>query len=354
MSLSINCKIQRGEFELCADIALPERGITVLYGESGCGKTSLLRAIAGLDRHADTRIMFADQVWQDEAVFVAPYQRRIGYVFQEASLFSHLSVAQNIDYGRSRSAAAMHTPLAEIIRLLGLETKLDQRPEQLSGGERRRVAIARALASAPQILLMDEPLVSLDHARRMELMSYLEQVAMQSGLPMVYVSHAQDEVARLAHHVVMLQGGRVSGSGHAADVLTDLALAPAASPDAVSVVEGVLLEHDQQYGLSRVEFAGGVFSIPASPRAVGDKLRIQVAARDVSLALQAPEASSILNVFAARVVAIQGYDRSQVTVKLDCGGSALLARVTRKSMDRLKIAIGTQLMAQIKSTATLA
>ena len=347
--------IQRGDFTLDVDLQLPAQGTSALFGPSGCGKTTLLRAIAGLDRHPDAYLKVDDQVWQDGARFLPPHQRPLGYVFQEASLFAHLDVRGNLQYGLKRvPQAERRVSLDSAIALLGLEPLLKRKPEQLSGGERQRVAIARALAVSPQLLLMDEPLAALDRARKQEILPYLDSLHQSLDIPLLYVSHSADEVAQLADHLVLLETGRVTGSGAIGDMLTRLDLPLAHGDDAEALIEARVVEHDTDYHLTYVEFASGRFTVPHKELPLGSTVRLRVAARDVSLTLARQTDTSILNIFPATIEAISPEGVAQMTVRLKVGDTALLARVTRKSAAALDLQPGKPVFAQAKSVAVLA
>ena len=210
MSIEAKFFIKRGRFTLDVDLSVPAQGVTALFGPSGCGKTTLLRAIAGLERHPGGSVKMDEVIWQGGEVFVPPHRRPLGYVFQEASLFTHLNVRRNLEYGLKRvPSAGRKVSLEQAIELLGIERLLERRPDRLSGGERQRVAIARALAVSPRLLLMDEPLASLDGARKREIMPHIESLCRELDVPVIYVSHAAPEVARLADHLVLLENGRI-------------------------------------------------------------------------------------------------------------------------------------------------
>jgi len=355
--ISLACRIDRGAFNLDVDLALPGRGVTALFGHSGSGKTTLLRVLAGLERVAGARVALGNEVWQDDArkVFVPTHQRGIGYVFQEASLFPHLSVRANLEFGRKRlRPAERRFDLMTVAELLGIERLLDASPATLSGGERQRAAIARTLLASPRLLLMDEPLAALDMRRKLEILPYLERLHDELALPVVYVSHAADEVARLADHLVVLEEGRVLASGPLAATLARLDLAANFQDDAGVMIETTLQAHDAD-GLSNLAFAGGVLLVGQRNAAVGTRVRCRIHARDVSLALERPRGSSITNILPARVDAVgPSGTPGQVLVRLLVGETALLARITERSRRELAIAPGCAVWAQVKAVALLA
>ena len=356
--MSIQASLQHSYpgFALGVDLTLPSRGVTAIFGPSGCGKTTLLRCIAGLERRANGYLCVGDEVWQDDTKrsFVPVHQRSLGYVFQDASLFAHLSVSQNLNYGMQRVPTALRrVSLGQSIELLGIAHLLQRRPDALSGGERQRVAIARALASSPRILLLDEPLAALDSARKAEVLPYLEKLHSELDIPVLYVSHAIDEVARLADHLVLMEAGKVVASGRAEDLLTRLDLSLAHGDTAGAVLTLTVSQHDEQDHLSTALFSGGLMSLPIQNKNIGQSLRIRVQARDVSLTLQQQSGTSILNILSATVRAIAPDSPGQVIVSLDVGGCALLARITERSARTLALEPGLKLYAQIKGVAIL-
>ena len=351
--------LARRDFALEVALALPSQGVSALFGPSGCGKTTLLRALAGLER-ATGRVALNDQTWQDDAagaVFVPTHQRPIGYVIQEAALFPHLDVRRNLDYGQRRIAPAeRRIALDQAVDLLGIGALMDRRPATLSGGERQRVAIARALATSPRLLLMDEPLAALDAARKAEILPYLERLHRAMALPIVYVTHALDEVARLADHLVLLQAGRVLAEGGVADLFARTDLPLGRQDEAGVVLEATVAAHDLPYGLTRIAVPGGSLWLGAVDQPLGTPVRARVLARDVSIAREAPQHSSILNVLPVTLERLEAEGRT-VLLRLRLGaGSAttlLLARITRRSADTLALQAGDRLHAQIKGVALM-
>ncbi len=357
MTIRARIRLDRGDFLLDVDLDLPERGISALFGHSGSGKTTILRAIAGLERAPGGVIALGSDTWQDDAagIFVPVHKRPLGYVFQEASLFAHLSVRANLDFGRKRVApSARRFELAPVAELLGIGHLLERRPHQLSGGERQRAGIARALLASPRLLLMDEPLAALDLRRKQEILPYLERMHDALAIPIVYVSHAPDEVARLADHLVLLDAGKVVASGPLGETLARADLPPAFADDAGVVLDTVLAGHEPD-ALSRLDFPGGALYVGQRHEAVGSRLRCRIHARDVSLALARPQDTSIVNLLPATVTAVAGTDvPGHVLVQLRVGASPLLARITERSRRDLAIAPGQQLWAQVKGVALLA
>jgi len=358
--------LERGEFTLHAELALPARGITALFGPSGSGKTTLLRCLAGLEPSARGYLRFAGQLWQDDAesVFVPPHRRAVGYVFQEARLFPHLSVSANLEYGRRRAGSPLgQARLNHIVELLGLGGLLGRYPAQLSGGEQQRTAIGRALLNEPQLLLMDEPLAALDARRKDDILPYLDELRRELDIPMVYVTHAIDEVNRLADHLVLVEQGRVQASGELMSLLSRLEYPLAHAEGAVSLIEARVAGHDDAYHLSELDFPGGPLTVARLRAGLGEPVRVAVHARDVSITLAPAEQTSILNILAATVSEISQEDPARVTVRLrlqdsgqgsgDGEGVYLLARITRKSCERLGLAPGRGVYAQIKSVALI-
>ena len=348
--------LERGAFRLDVDVALPDHGITVLFGPSGSGKTTVLRCVAGLER-AQGQVHIAGRDWQDATgrEFLPPWQRPVGYVFQEANLFAHLDVRGNLRYAQKR-ARVRSAPIAldTVVALLGIGHLLDRATHDLSGGERQRVAIARALATQPELLLLDEPLASLDAERRRDVLPWLEQLRDELRIPMLYVTHAADEAARLADTLVLMDQGRVVAQGPLAAMLARSDLPLARDDDAGAVLQAMVAERDVRWHLARMAFPGGSLWLRDDGLAVGTAVRVRVLARDVSLAFEAPAAGamSIQNALACKVRRIDtAAHPSQVVVQLACGDSLLLARITARAADALQLAPGSTVWAQVKSAA---
>ncbi len=348
------------DFTLDVDLRLPGRGVSVLFGPSGCGKTTVLRALAGL-APASGRIVVDGQVWLDSAagVLLPTHQRPLGYVIQEAALFPHLDVAANLAYGRRRSGPdAQRIALEAVVDLLGIAPLLARRPATLSGGERQRVAIARALATGPRLLLMDEPLAALDAQRKAEILPYLERLHRELALPVVLVTHAIDEAARLADHLVLLAQGQVQAAGPLVELLARPDLPLARQDEAGVVVEAAVTEHDARYGLSRIGLAGGSgLWLGETDAPIGQRVRVRVKARDVSVTRQPPQDTSVLNVLPVVLDSVQA-ERSTALLRLALTGSGaapvhLLARITRRSLDTLALRPGEALYAQVKGAALM-
>jgi molybdate transport system ATP-binding protein len=343
-------------FMLDVDMQLPARGVSALFGPSGSGKTTLLRCIAGLERAEGGMLRVKDEVWQEGKTFLAAYRRRLGYVFQEASLFPHLSVRGNLEYGYRRIAVAdRRVRFEQVIEWLGLGSLIERNPTRLSGGERQRVAIGRALLTSPRLLLMDEPLSALDTASRQEIFPYLERLHGELDIPVLYVSHALDEVARLADHLVLLEQGHVIAAGPLDEILSRLDLPTAHLDDAGAVIAAQVAVQDEDYHLTRLDFPGGSLWVSKIGRAAGTAVRARVLARDVSVATVVPRGSSITNILAARILEIRDEGQDRVSLRLAIGGGqVLLSRITRRSRDQLGLASGMEVYAQVKSVALIA
>jgi len=356
MSLQIRYQLQRDAFALDVDFTLPTKGISALFGPSGCGKTTCLRCIAGLEKPQQGRLKLGQHIWQDsaESHFLPAHRRAVGYVFQDAALFPHLDVQANLLYGykRLRDKTAQIKPDA-IIELLGLPALLNRSVENLSGGERQRVAIGRALLGNPDLLLMDEPLSALDASSKAEIMPYLEQLHRELSIPVLYVSHSADEVARLADHLVLLDNGKVQAQGQTSEIFTRLDLTLAQRPEASAIIEAQVESHEHEFALTRLAFNDQHISLPVLALDEGQPVRIIIHARDVSLALEHNPNTSILNILQAEVEAISEINAAQMLVRLNAGGQKLLSRITRKSASMLEIKPGQRLYAQVKSVSLL-
>lgn len=350
MSFEVDIDHAREHFRLTARFSSAP-GLTALFGRSGSGKSTLVDIIGGLIRPTRGRVAVDGQVLvdTDHRLFVPKHRRRIGYVFQDSRLFPHLSVRHNLLYGRwfARHGGGGSGDLASVVELLGIGALLDRRPDSLSGGERQRVAIGRALLAHPRLLLMDEPLASLDEARRAEILPYIERLRDEAGVPIIYVSHSVAEVARLATTVVILSEGRVTAVGPVLDILP---LADAG--DAGSVLDATVARHDETFQLTVLASAAGELQVPRLAAPVGSPVRAYIRARDVMISLRAPEEISALNVLSGRIAAIvPNPNGAQADVRLDCNGAILMARLTAKSVQRLALAPGRPVFAVIKSVS---
>jgi molybdate transport system ATP-binding protein len=338
-------------FALDVDLHLPGQGISALFGPSGCGKTTLLRSLAGLERAQGT-LTVNGETWQDASTWVPAHRRAIGYVFQEASLFPHLTVLGNLRYGLQRSPRAAAAALEQAIDLLGIRALLERKPERLSGGERQRVGIARALAVNPKLLLMDEPLAALDLARKQEILPYLDRLQRELRIPVVYVTHSPEEVARLAHHLVVMQQGRAVASGPLAETLARVDLPIKLGEDAGVVIDAAVGAVDAAWHLARLDFDGGSLWTRDPGLPTGIAARVRVLARDVSIAREQPGKSSIQNILHGQIERIVDDEAPGLAlVRLRVGAAALLARVTRRSLAELALKEGDAAWVQVKSVA---
>lgn len=355
--IRLHIGLERRGFDLQADLSLPGRGITVLFGPSGSGKTTLLRCVAGLEPTARGRVAVGTQVWQDDSagICLPTWRRDLGYVFQEASLFEHLDVRRNLDYGLGRTqGAGGRQALAAAIELLGIGHLLARRAHELSGGERQRVAIARALATQPRLLLLDEPLAALDAPRRQEIMPWLERLRDELNIPMLYVTHSADELARLASHLVLMGGGRIQAAGPVEQVMTAQNAPGLGGEEAGTLIHARVHDIDRQWHLACARFAGGDVWIRDAGYAVGSALRLRVLARDVSIQLEEPTQTSIQNRLQAVVESVaEDAHPSQAMLRLRCGEALLLARLTRRSVHALNLAPGMPVWALVKSVAVM-
>jgi molybdate transport system ATP-binding protein len=345
---------QLGAFALDAAFDIPAAGITAIFGPSGCGKTTVARCIAGLQHLDDSYCAVDGDVWQDGNTFRPPHLRPVGYVFQEASLFPHLSVRRNLLYGAPRQALRSIS-LDEVVDLLGVSRLLDRFPRHLSGGERQRVAIGRALLSQPKLLLMDEPLAALDRVTKHEILPFLERLHERLSMPIVYISHDMTEIERLADHLVLMANGYVTATGRLATLQSDPALPLAASREASVSLDGLVGGYDDRYGLLNLRVKGGRLMVPAPPAPTGARLRLRITASDVSIARRQPATSSILNILPARIVSHSPLGDREINIILALGsegtGVKILARITRRSWDMLELADGMDVFAQIKGVS---
>ena len=353
--LRLNLQLRKPEFCLDVDVVLPGAGTTVVLGRSGSGKTSLLRCVAGLERGATGRVVLGDVVWQDEHRFKPVHKRKIGYVFQEAGLFSHLSVEQNLQFGWRRLLPTQRKiALSQLTELLGLEPLISRPVTSLSGGERQRVALGRALLRAPALLLLDEPLAALDQVSRLDVLECLERIQNQLAVPMLYVTHEPREAGRLADHLVIMRQGQVAQTGTLQEVFGRDATGAddAAVSDISSVLNGHVDGHEEDFALSWIQVAGARVGLPRLIEPVGIPVRVQVSASDVSLSLHAHHDTSILNLLPVRIARIKELSRSQALLSLVLqDGQLLQSIVTRRSVSALALRPGSELFAQVKGVA---
>jgi molybdate transport system ATP-binding protein len=354
--LKVSVLKRRDGFTLEANFEVPTPGVVALFGRSGCGKTTTINIIAGLLRADEARIELDQTLLEDSRaqVYLPPERRHIGYVFQDGRLFPHMSVLRNLRYGMTRSTVSRQIGMDQIVSLLGLETLLGRRPHQLSGGEKQRVSLGRALLSQPEMLLLDEPLAALDAARREEVLPYLEKLRDTLSIPMIYVSHQFDEVLRLATHMVLLDAGRVLAQGSLNEVSLVPALRAIVGPDSVgAVLDGVVTRVDDCVGMADLRVGHGELHVSVRNIAVGDRVRVQLLARDIILATEPPSALSVRNELRGVVVSVVEDEADGVLVTVDAGGGAhVLSRVTQAAVAALGLRVGLNVWALVKAVST--
>lgn len=341
------------KFHLDCEFDFPATGVTAIFGQSGSGKTSLLRCMAGLTELVGGEFRLGSTIWQDQHQFLPPHKRDVGFVFQEANLFPHLSVRGNLNYAMKRAGSGTGGPtFSDVVDLLGLTALLDRATDRLSGGERQRVAIGRAILAKPKLLLMDEPLANLDSDRRREILPFLESLRRDLDLPIVYVTHQMNEIIRLADRIIVIDKGKVAANGSVEDVLSRLDLYPLTGRfDAGAVLPCRVAGHDNEDQLMELAFSGGTIWAPQQELNIGHRVRIRVRARDIALSLTAPEQTSVLNIFHARVLECRESDGGRSDVGLAVGETKLWASVTKRSMRELGLKEGTEVYAMVKSVA---
>lgn len=351
--LSVDIRKKLGTFEIDARFGT-NTGVTALFGQSGSGKTTIINMIAGLVTPDEGRIELDGLVLFDSAhgINVPVGKRRLGNVFQESRLFPHLTVRQNLTFAQWAGRRHSIRPLDEVVDLLGIAPLLDRRPGRLSGGERQRVAIGRAVLADPRVLLMDEPLASLDQSRKSEILPYLDRLRREAGIPIVYVSHALEEVARLAETLVIVSDGKVMASGPLGEIMTRLDLGPATGRhEAGGILECVVGGFDAQWGLNQLDVEGRRLEVPAFKAEIGDRVRLRIRARDVAIALERPTGLSIRNALAVEIVEITEEPGAYAEVLCALGGQRLRARLTRASVVELGLVPGLEVQALVKSIA---
>jgi molybdate transport system ATP-binding protein len=357
LDMQLRLQLTRPSFELQLDLRLPANGVSVLFGPSGSGKTTLLRCLAGLEPEARGLIRLGGDVWLDSArgLSVPTHRRELGYVFQEASLFDHLRVRQNLLYGLRRSGQpAWGSDFDAMVELLGLVALLDRSVHHLSGGERQRVAIARALLTRPKVLLLDEPLTALDPQRRSEVMPWLLRLRRELRTPMVYVTHSVDELTRLGDHLVVLDGGNVHAQGPLARTLLDLGAPWLPEHEQGALIEGQVTRIDDQWHLACIDLAGTPLWVSDSGLALGQGVRLRLLARDVSIVTREPAQTSIQNHWQVRIEGVTDLAHpSQRLLRLGHPAGTVLARITHRAWDQLQLALGQTVWAQVKSVAVV-
>ncbi|QIB65854.1 molybdenum ABC transporter ATP-binding protein [Kineobactrum salinum] len=354
-SLTLDLRLRGADgFLLQVNCRLPGIGVTGIYGPSGSGKTTLLHCIAGLRRGEDDSVVrFGHHSWQQAGTFLQPWQRDIGFVFQDARLFPHLSVEGNLRYAARRAVDGSVPPLSQVASWLALEDLLERAPDTLSAGQRQRVAIARAILRAPRLLLLDEPLANLDAGARQQCLLCLQRLQRELQLPMLYVSHDIAELSQLAEHLLLLRAGQVEASGPLLELCGRVDLALAQEPQAAALLLGQVRHHDLEYGLTELEVEGQPLLVNHLPAAVGEWRRIRIPARDISVCRERPAHSSILNILPVTLQQMQETGSAQMVLRLAFGQQFLLARITRRSASTLGLRPGEPLYAQIKSAALL-
>jgi len=354
--LLIQFDIQYPDFSLKVDLALAAKGVTTLFGPSGSGKSTILRCIAGLERDASGYLQIADEVWQDDKnnIFLSPHQRSLGYVFQEPRLFSHLSVQKNLEYGLKRTAISeRNIDWDQVVEMLAIEHLLQRKPNRLSLGEQQRVAIGRALLASPKLLLMDEPLASLDNPRKQEVLPFIRKLHEEFDIPVVYVSHSLQEILQITNTMVIIKDGKTVATGSLPQLSSEIELSQYLGDMSGSVIETTVVSHEEEFGLSLLAFNGAHLHVPQQSAEIGQALRVHVLACNVGIALQKPQVStSILNIIPATVVEISlpEPEKHTVQIKLDVG-VPLLASISRKSLYILKLEPGRQCYALIKAVS---
>lgn len=347
-----NCSIQlqREEFSIDAKFNIPAQGVLGIFGHSGSGKTSLLRCIAGLEKDASGYIEVNNKIWMNETTFLSSQERNIGYIFQESRLFPHLSVTQNLEYGAKRSRT--ETPIINhqhLLELLEVTHLLKRKPHQLSGGEKQRIAIARALFKDPELLLLDEPLASLDEKRKQEILPFLDRLHNELSIPMVYVSHNLDEVSLLCDHMLVIDKGRVQFNGTLHESLTSPESPLAHATNAAAVLEGNIIKQEKEHQISYLQTNNGNTIQIQGLVPIGKQVRVRIQARDVSLCKTAATDSSILNIIECNITKIIDEQTAQILLQLECNNDILLSRISKKSYAQLGLKLNQTVFAQIKA-----
>jgi molybdate transport system ATP-binding protein len=353
ISLNLSHAEENG-FSLNIDCQVPASGVTAIYGPSGSGKTTVLNAVAGIQTTSgNSTIQFGDDTWQNGTQITPPWKRRVGFVFQDARLFPHLNVKQNLQYAIKRRGDENQPSFEEIVNWLDLKELLSRLPEHLSAGQKQRVAIGRALLCGPRILLMDEPLANLDHAARRECLHYLQRLRAELDIPIWYVSHDIEEVSQIADNLLLLEDGRLLAQGSLIDLCSRLDTRLSHEERAAAIVTGTIQRHDIEFGLTEIRIEQQVLLVNHLDAPLGQQQRIRIPARDVSICRARPLDSSILNIIPVELLEIEATSDSRVLLRLSLGDQCLLARITRKSAELLQLTVGDKVFAQIKSAALL-
>ncbi|EQA46514.1 molybdate ABC transporter, ATP-binding protein [Leptospira broomii serovar Hurstbridge str. 5399] len=350
----IRLLLDRERFTLDVDLNLPERGVTGLFGSSGSGKTTLLRCIAGLENSTRGFLSVGGTIWQDDNYSLPTYKRQLGYVFQEPSLFPHLSVSGNLSYGLKRTKGDRQINLNQTIELLGIEHLLERKTDNLSGGERQRVAIARALVTNPRLLLMDEPMASLDKKRKQEILPYLERLNRELKIPVLYVSHSLDEIARLADHIVVMEDGKVLATGPVSATLARADLAHRLSENIGVIIDATIGEIDVDWHLARLDFADGNLWILDREFRVGSRMKVRVFARDISIFREDSKEINTRNILNGKVEAIAESDHpGLLLIHLRVGQAIFIANITKLESKKVDIAVGKRIPFRVNTVTNL-
>jgi len=355
MSIAGHCsiKLERKEFSIEADFNIPDHGVLGIFGHSGSGKTTLLRCLAGLEKKAQGHIEFNKQNWLNASQNLSCQARNIGYIFQEDRLFPHLSVQKNIEYGSKRciSGNTISLDRKKLFELLNINHLLNRKPQQLSGGEKQRVALARALLKNPQIMLLDEPLASLDQKHKQEILPFLSCLHKELNIPMLYVSHSLEEVSLLCDHIIVIEQGRIQFDGGLHEALVSPESPLAKADDAAAVLDGIITKQEKEFQLSTIQTANGNNIIAPSMAEIGQSVRVRIQASNISLCKTAISDSSILNIIEGTISAIVDESGSHVLLQINSKNDLLLARITQKSHQHLELAIGQTIYMQIKAVS---
>lgn len=351
--IEFKLNISKGSFNLDVESSIPSQGVTALFGPSGCGKTTFLRALCGLDKAEGSYVKIDNEIWQDKTQFIPVHKRSLGFVFQEGNLFPHLSIRKNLEYGFKRiQSEKKNIDFKETVNLLGLSKHLEKMPNELSGGEKQRVAIARALLTSPKLLVLDEPLTGLDQKSKSEILPFLSNLIKTLKIPVLYVSHDTSEIAQFADHVILLGNGKIEASGKVEDIFLKSSSLNS-EPNAETVIETTLKEHDEKYLLSTLTFPGGNFYVSKVNFEPGQKVRLRILAKSVSLTLNKPEDTSILNIISGEITEITEINGARMNIKISAGDISILSHITKKSAEALNLEIGKKVFAQIKSVELL-
>lgn len=346
-------KLQRKEFSIDVEFDIPSRGVLGIFGHSGSGKTTLLRCLAGLEKYTQGQIEFNGKTWLSDSHSLSSQARNIGYIFQEDRLFPHLSVQENIEYGSNRCTTNKPTSLdrKDLFELLNIARLLNRKPQQLSGGEKQRVALARALLKNPQIMLLDEPLASLDKKHKQEILPFLSSLHRELSIPMLYVSHSMEEVSLLCDHIMVIEQGQIQFDGRLHDALVSPESPLAKADDAAAVLDGIVAKQEKEFQLSTIQTANGNNIVVPGKIEIGQQVRVRIQASNISLCKTAISDSSILNIIEGTISAIVDECGSHVLLQINSRNDLLLARITQKSYQHLELGVGQTIYMQIKAVS---